>query len=77
MKFEIAIFFYDISIQIEVNGTFATVACFVLHNKKLLAVKFLTNSFTCSYFLLSQGNMSLSLRQYMVFGFVNVCRNAP
>ena len=48
VEFEIAIFFDDMGFQIEVNGTFTTVASFVLHNKKLFAVKFVTNSFTCS-----------------------------
>ena len=48
VEFEIAIFFHNIGFQIEVIGTFTTVASFVLHNKKLFAVKFVTNSFTCS-----------------------------
>ena len=48
VELEIANFFDDISIQIEINGTFTTVTSFVFHNKKLFTVKFITNSFTCS-----------------------------
>ena len=53
VKFKIKIFIDDVSVLIEIDSTFTTITGFVLDNKKVFAIKFVTNSFTHPEFLLS------------------------